>query len=261
MTIMKKTVLTAVALSVLVIGTGHAQILTKPTPLVAPATGTPAPAPRPTPKFIYLSPTFLANPGLIVPPPPSAGSPEAMRDLAAVMSMQAAATPERIALAASDDKIETVWRYSDVLPGFEASKLPLTDKLFTAARNDQNIVGNVFKPFFARPRPYEIDPNIGTCVPSNTGKPPRSYPSGHALMGYSLGIILAQLIPEKASVILERARIYGESRVICGVHFPSDIVASQAVGTAVALQLMGNPSFKAEFDAAKAELVAAGLTR
>jgi acid phosphatase (class A) len=264
MNIYMKSIISALAITSAMAGATHAQTLTKPTPLVAPAPpapGAPVPPPRPTPRLIYLSPSFLANPGVIVPPPPAPGSVEAMRDLAAVMAVQAAASPERIALAASDDKIETVWRFSDVLPGFEAAKLPLTDKLFTAARNDQNFEGNVFKPFFARPRPYDIDSNINTCVPSFYGRPPRSYPSGHATLGYSLGIILAHLIPEKAGVILERARVYGESRVVCGVHFPTDIVASQALGTAVALELMRNPTFKAEFDAAKAELVAAGLTR
>ena len=259
-TVNLKTVLSVGVLCALLSGTGHAQALLKPTPLVAPEAGAPAPAPRPTPRFIYLSPSFLSNPGLIIPPPPAAGSPEALRDLAAVIAVQAAATPERIAFAAGDDKVETIWRFADVLPGFEASKLPLTAKLFAAARNDQNIVGTLFKSYFARPRPYEIDPNIGTCVATNTGKPPRSYPSGHATMGYSLGLILAQLIPEKASLILERARVYAESRIVCGVHYPTDIIASQAIGTAVALELLGNPNFKAEFDAARAELIAAGLT-
>jgi acid phosphatase (class A) len=261
MNILMKSIVSALAITSAIAGTSQSQTLTKPTPWVAPpppAGGAPV---RPAPRLIYLSPAFLANPGLIVPPPPVAGSAEAMRDLAAVMTIQAAANAERIALAASDDKIETVWRFSDVLQGFDAAKLPLTDKLFTAARNDQNFEGNVFKPYFARPRPFDVDPNINTCVPSFYGKPPRSYPSGHATLGYSLGIILANLIPEKAGVILERARVYGESRVVCGVHFPSDIVASQALGTAVALELMRNPAFKADFDAAKAELVAAGLTR
>jgi acid phosphatase (class A) len=264
MYINSKSILSALTLATVIVSTGHAQTLVKPTAMVPPAppvAGAAVPAPRPPARLIYLSPEFLANPGIIVPPPPPLGSVEAQRDLAAVKAVQAAASPARIALAASDDRIETVWRFSDVLPGFDAAKLPLTDKLFTAARNDQNFEGNVFKPFFSRARPYDVDTSIRTCVPSTYGKAPRSYPSGHATLGYSLGIILAHLIPEKAGVILERARVYGESRVVCGVHFPTDIVASQALGTAVALELIRNPAFKAEFDAAKAELVAAGLTR
>jgi acid phosphatase (class A) len=240
----------------------HAQVLIQPTnaaPVATNAAPTPA---KPKPALVYLSPDFLANPGLILPVPPKPDSVEGKLELAAVKAVQAAASPERIALATRDDKVESVWLYSDVLPaGFTPEKLPLTAKLFEAASNDQGIEANVFKPFFARIRPFDVDHSIKTCVPSTYGKVPRSYPSGHTTLGYSLGIVLAHLMPEKAEIILSRAKVYGESRVVCGVHFPSDAVASQALGTAIALELLRNPAFKKDFDAAKAELVTAGLTK
>ena len=224
-------------------------------------TSTAARPPRPAPKLIYLSSDFLPLPGLILPAPPKPDTQEGREDLAAVKAAQASAAPDRIALAASDDKNETVWFFADILPGFEATRLPLTEKLFRAARNDENLEVNAFKRFFARERPFDVDHSIKTCVPSVYAKGLESYPSGHATLGYSLGIILAYLVPEKADMILARARKYGANRVICGVHFPSDIVASQALGTAVALELMRNPGFKKDLDAAKAELIAAGLAK
>jgi acid phosphatase (class A) len=33
-----------------------------------------------------------------------------------------------------------------------------------------------------------------------------------------MGLILAELAPERATPILNRGRAYGESRVVCGVH-------------------------------------------
>ena len=41
------------------------------------------------------------------------------------------------------------------------------------------------------------------------------------------------------------------------MHFRSDIVAGQELGTVIALSLMQNAAFKADYDAAKAELARA----
>jgi acid phosphatase (class A) len=212
-------------------------------------------------KLNYLPADFLAHPDTLVPKPPVPDSAEGQRDLAAMKALQAAATPERIARAVADDKTETVWAFADVLPGFTEAKLPATAKLFEAARIDQEEEADRFKTFFARQRPFDIDRTVKVCVPTAFGAKPRSYPSGHATLGYSLGIVLANLIPEKAEAILTRAKAYGESRVICGVHFPSDLTASQGLGTAIALEFMDSPAFKKDFAAAKAELITAGLTK
>ena len=239
------------------IGLAWAQTLVQPTD---PVPGAKAAPPKPPLKLVYLSAEFVSQPGLILPAPANPDSPEGRLELAAVKAAQANAMPDRIARATADDENETVWVFADVLPGFEAAKLPLTASLFKAAQNDEDFEANAFKNYFARVRPFDIDHTIKTCVPSTYGKAPRSYPSGHATLGYSLGVILAHLIPEKADAILARAKIYAESRVVCGVHFPSDTVASQVLGTAVALELMRTPAFKKDFDLAKAELAVAGLT-
>jgi acid phosphatase (class A) len=75
-----------------------------------------------------------------------------------------------------------------------------------------------------------------------------------------MGIILANLIPEKAKLIMERARLYGENRVNCGAHFPSDVVGGQILGTLVATELLKNSEFKLLVKDSRDELVLAGLT-
>lgn len=49
--------------------------------------------------------------------------------------------------------------------------------------------------------------------------------------------------------------------MVCGVHYRSDVNAGQVIGTAVALAMLQNPRFQTEMAAAKAELIAAGLTK
>ena len=72
-----------------------------------------------------------------------------------------------------------------------------------------------------------------------------------------MGVVLASLIPEKSQAILARASEYAEHRLVCGVHFRSDIVAGQQFGTVLALRLMQNPQFQTQMNLARTELSAA----
>jgi acid phosphatase (class A) len=84
-----------------------------------------------------------------------------------------------------------------------------------------------------------------------------SYPSGHATQGWAYALILAALVPEKATPILARGRAYGESRIVCGVHWLSDVVAGRLTGSTVFAALMGDPAFRADLEKARTELHAA----
>jgi acid phosphatase (class A) len=46
-----------------------------------------------------------------------------------------------------------------------------------------------------------------------------SYPSGHTAIGLAWALILCELFPENANLILDRGRAFGESRVVCNVHW------------------------------------------
>lgn len=67
--------------------------------------------------------------------------------------------------------------------------------------------------------------------------------------------------PRKAQAILARADEHAENRLVCGMHFRRDIVGGQALGTAVALEMLKNTVFKAEVDAAAKELRAAHIAK
>ena len=69
-----------------------------------------------------------------------------------------------------------------------------------------------------------------------------------------MGVVLASLMPAKSQVILARSAQYAERRLVCGVHYRSDIVAGQQFGTLLALRLMEKPQFQTLMAAAQAEL-------
>ena len=62
------------------------------------------------------------------------------------------------------------------------------------------------------------------------------------------------MVEEKRAEIFARADEYGASRVVIGVHYPSDIDASRSAATAIVAVLMQHPAFLAEFEGARAEL-------
>jgi acid phosphatase (class A) len=56
--------------------------------------------------------------------------------------------------------------------------------------------------------------------------------------------------------ILSCGYSYGQSCVICGVHWQSDVTAGRVIGAAVVAMLHSDPVFSAQLAAAKEELAA-----
>jgi len=81
-----------------------------------------------------------------------------------------------------------------------------------------------------------------------------SYPSGHATFGVLCAILLADVVPEKRDELFARGRQYGESRLIVGAHYPSDVAAGQTAGAMAAALLMQNPQFERRYFEARTEL-------
>jgi len=207
-----------------------------------------------------LKPSDFYDPAHYLPPPPAAGSPRAAAELAEVKSMMADATPEQRAQAASDNDNENGTIFASVLgAGWDLSKLPATAKLIGEVTGSEGPFSDIAKTEFHRDRPWIVDPAIKTCAAHKPSQDHASYPSGHATVGYGMGVVLASLMPSHAQAILGRSEQFAENRLVCGFHFRSDIVAGQQFGTIMAIRLMQNPQFQADMEAARTELRAAHL--
>src|SRR6201996_2875606 len=230
----------------------------------APASAADQAAPAPQTghhKVLWILTPEQVDPARLLPPPYKDGSDLQKADLAEVERVYHSRTPERRAQAEWDDKHESIELFNTVLgPKFDLAKLPLTAKLMDEVDNDQAVTANIAKRYFQRNRPWAIDPTLVACDYKPNAAPLTSYPSGHAMLSYSTGFILAALMPEKAQAILARAQDYAYSRVVCGAHYPSDIEASHVLATELAILMLENPAFHAQFEAARGELRAAGLT-
>jgi acid phosphatase (class A) len=200
------------------------------------------------------------DPARLLPPPPADGSKVQLAELAQVQDAYRNRTPQRYAQADWDDKHEDPSLFATVLGDkFDLAKLPATSALLAVVVHEQAVSANIAKRYFLRPRPWAADPSLKPCDYKPGANPLTSYPSGHATLGYSVGYVLAALMPDKAQAILGRAEDYAYSRLVCGDHYASDTEASHVLGTTLAVKLLSNPKVAAMFDASEAELKAAGL--
>ncbi len=216
-----------------------------------------APAPAPAPVSKFLSPGEL-DPAVLLPPPAKDGAPQTLAELADLHRVEAERTPERFAQAKQDDEIEDVRSIADVFgPAFDLQRFPATAQLFADLRNEDSVAAKRAKAYFQRTRPWHADPTLNPCNRSDAIK--SAYPSGHSTMGYASAEVLANLMPGNAQIILARASDYADSRLVCGAHYRSDLEAGHVLATALVAELMTKPAFRAELEAARAELTAAHI--
>jgi acid phosphatase (class A) len=193
------------------------------------------------------------QPGQFLPPPPAEGSPDAKAEMKEVNDIIARSSAGDIAAAARDDADENPDIFNGAI-GFDVKTRPETFKLLTMVAKEAEDDTKAAKSFFHRKRPWVIDPAVKTCTLEKLNQIPKSYPSGHATLAFSLAPVLTYLLPEKSQVILARASEYAQHRLVCGMHFRSDIVASQQYGTILALRLMETPAFRTQMQASQKEL-------
>jgi acid phosphatase (class A) len=185
-----------------------------------------------------------------------------LAEIAELKDIAAHRTQAELQQAARDDKDESGQFFASAIgPSFDLAKLPATAAMLADIGATEDVVSKNAKTFFHRDRPWIAIADWQTCSEHKPGPAQNSYPSGHATTAYAMGIVLALLMPDKAQAILARSSAFAENRLVCGVHFRSDIAAGQAFGTAIALDLLQNADFRKEYDAAATELAAAHLGR
>jgi acid phosphatase (class A) len=223
--------------------------------------GKPAPVAELRPGLLvgYLPTAALPNSLALLPPPPAAGSAAlALDEEIARRSATLRDTP-RWALAALDADL----RFPQAAGTFScALNAPITEEdaphlvvLLRRTLTDAGLSTYSAKNHFNRDRPFELN-KAPTCTPDDEAMLEKdgSYPSGHTAVGWAWALILSEISPERTDAILARGRAYGESRSVCNVHWHSDVVQGRLIGAGTVARLHAEPAFRADLDAAKAEL-------
>jgi acid phosphatase (class A) len=189
---------------------------------------------------------------LLLLPPASNDSATTKAELGEVLTLQVTRTPEMEARAIAD-ATENIWRFADVInnPKFKVEALPKFAAFFDRVVETEGDVVDPAKDVWKRPRPHLYSDLVKPVVPlSKSG----AYPSGHATVGTLIGIVLSNMLPERRERIMARAWEYGHNRLVGGIHFASDIEMGHIAGAVIAQTISTHSDFKAEFEAAKAEL-------
>ena len=110
---------------------------------------------------------------------------------------------------------------------------------------------------YKRVRPFMVNKEP-ICTPDEEKSLRKngSYPSGHTTIGWAWALALSEIAPDRANAILARGRAFGESRLVCNVHWQSDVTEGYFMGAAAIARLHGDPSFRADVEAAREELAA-----
>ena len=221
-----------------------------------------------TPPPPRLAKGYLANAAppeslALSPAPPARGSAANARDLAASRAARKLRGSARWDLATRDADLfsPSVTGSFSCAAGVEISQqsTPATDKLLHKALADLALSTSAIKRKYQRPRPFMVNKK-STCAPAMEKLLRRdgSYPSGHSAIGFGWGLILAELLPDRANQIVARGRAFGDSRRICNAHWLSDIEEGRIVASAMVARLHGDPQFRQDLEAARAELARPG---
>ncbi|MCW4455251.1 phosphatase PAP2 family protein [Flavobacterium sp. MXW15] len=210
----------------------------------------------------YLHEAAVPDSLALVPAPPAAGSAGFALDEQVSREARALRGSARFQQAHRDAELgfpEGADQFTCALGlAVDAQRTPALYRLLERSRIDASAATRAAKKHYQRPRPFMAN-GEPTCTPEDEDglRGNGSYPSGHTAIGWAWALILSEIAPERADALQARGRNYGESRLVCNVHWQSDILAGRFMGAAAVARLHDNPGFRRDLAAAREEIAAA----
>lgn len=195
---------------------------------------------------------------LVVPQAPAVGSVRDQADRDIFKATRALEGTPRWALAQNDVKLDlpSVMKDFSCAAGvsLDPGDAPALAALLRKLVPDLALAYGQPKDLYQRPRPYLRDKGDICVADSPALAHSYDYPSGHATFAWTWGLILAELLPDRAGPILARARAFGESRAVCGVHSASAVTEARTAGSTLFAALQSSSAFQTDLAAARTEL-------
>ncbi len=166
--------------------------------------------------------------------------------------------PERSAIAVRDAVygLGTIIREFSVPFGLEISRrnTPAIFKVLELSLATCDSICTLPKAYWHRTRPFvyfgeqSLTPDHEDALRKNG-----SFPSGHSILGWSAALLLSEINPDAADTLMARGYMYAESRVVCGVHWQSDIDAGRLAASIAYAKLHTSERFLQDMSDARAE--------
>lgn len=197
----------------------------------------------------------------LLPPPPAPDSAAQAADADIARQQMPLRGTARWQLAVADAEL----RFPQAAGAFScALGAPITEQdtphlvlLLRRSLADAGLSTAGAKNHYQRARPFMVN-GQPMCTPADADRLRKSgsYPSGHNAAGWAWALILAELAPDRADALLARGLAFGQSRVVCNVHWQSDANAGRLMGAAAVARLHADPAFVADMAAAREEIAA-----
>lgn len=191
----------------------------------------------------------LPNMRRFLPPPPDTASAAFQYDKAQYRwGKEQRLDSARCALAKQDAEwsVDYMCRVMGGAMGMTISKetTPAIYEMLGRGIMTADHVSETAKAYYMRIRPYMYygEPTLAPWDEeelSHNG----SYPSGHTILGWTTALLLTELAPEHADTLLARGYMYGQSRVIAGFHWQSDVDAGRLAASAAVARLHADKRF------------------
>ena len=208
---------------------------------------------------VYVFLKDMPDAGIYLPPPPEMTSPQYADDFAQWQWGKTIRPTDRGQQANDESQwgIKAMVKIHSGTLGFEISKekTPAIYKLLYNVLWTENESTHNAKRKYMRTRPF-AQYNEHTWGRFDNERELRfngSYPSGHTSLGWSTALVLAEMVPELQDTLLRTGFQYGESRVIVGAHYQSDVDAGYLCGTTAVAVMHASEYFQKDLEAARKE--------
>lgn len=194
-----------------------------------------------------------------LPAPPSPGDERFAGDVARYeWGKKQRLDPERAAIAEHD----AYWNFDSLAVIFSEpfgmkispESSPQIYRLLTRGVATLQMIRVRPKKHFMRERPFEyFNEHVMNLWEEKDVRGEGSYPSGHTIRGWGAALILSEINPAAANALYKKGWEYGESRVIVGAHWQSDVDASRPAASMAYSHLQTSPDYRKQVARARKE--------
>lgn len=208
---------------------------------------------------LYLNEKEVPNAVYWLPAPPAPGSSQFMYDISQYYwgkeQRQDTLRAQKAIREAAYEIVDMVPLFSEAF-GYEISeeKTPAIYKVVYRGVETIRLSATEPKAAYNRTRPF-VYFNEPTMVPKdeeelrNNG----SYPSGHTIKAWGMALVLCEINPDAQDALYQLGYEWGQSRVIVGFHWQSDVDASRLLAAACYARLHTCKAFLDDMKAAQKE--------